>query len=99
MKFNKGDILVPHDALCPPLTGTFQDFRLTLGSCGHQYSTIDGQEFITWFDLRNPALKGLQPGCHVEYETRAAPTVLCHTPRVVEPLPSATLFRVIHPGG
>ena len=77
------------------MTGTLQDFRLSFGSCGEQRSTIDGQEFITWFDLRNPALKGLQPGCRVEYETRPAPTVLCHSPWVQDNLPSATLLRVV----
>lgn len=80
------------------MIGTFQNFELTLGSLGQQYATIDGQRYITWFDVRQPQLKGLSPGCRVEYETRPAPTVLCHSPHVEEPLPSATLLRVTHPG-
>lgn len=81
------------------MTGTFENFELTFGSFGHQYSTIDGQRFITWFDIQDPALNGLQPGCRVEFEPSPAPTVLCHSPLVTKELPSATLIRVIHPGG
>ena len=58
------------------MTGTFQGFTLSFGSFGHQYTTIDGERFVTWFDLREPQLKGLVPGCRVEYEARPAPTVI-----------------------
>lgn len=44
------------------MTGIFQGFELTFGSSGHQYSTIDGQRFITWFNFAEPKLKGLQAG-------------------------------------
>lgn len=81
------------------MIGTFKDSELTFGSFGQQYATIDGQRFITWFDVREPRLKGLAPGCSVEYEARPAPTELCHSPCVEEPLPSATLLRVVHEPG
>ena len=77
------------------MTGTFQGFELTFGASGHQYSTIDGQRFITWFDFMEPKLKGLQPGCRVEYEARPAPTVLCDMPHVESGLASARLVRVV----
>jgi hypothetical protein len=76
------------------MKGTFENFRLTFGSIGQQYSTIDGQTYITFFDLADPRLRGLRPGVRVAYEARPGPTVLCHSPRVSEYLPSAVLMRV-----
>ena len=75
--------------------GTFEDFELTFGSFGQQYTTIDGRRYITYFDLADPKLKGLEPGARVEFETRPGPTVLCPSPHVSEPLPSADLVRVL----
>lgn len=77
------------------MTGTFEDFRLTFHSFGQQYSTIDGQTYITWFNFLDPKLKGLLPGVRVEYETQPGPTTLCHSPHVTEDIPSARLLRVI----
>lgn len=75
--------------------GTFENFELTFGSFGQQYTTIDGQKHITFFDLTDPKLKGLEPGARVEFEARPGPTVLCHSPYVREELPSADLVRVM----
>lgn len=77
------------------MKGTFQSFRVTHGSFGQQYTTIDGQVYLTWFDASDPKLRGLAEGAVVEYEARPAPTVLCHGPGVSENLPSATLLRVV----
>lgn len=77
------------------MTGFFEGFEVTFGSTGHQYTTIDGQRFITWFNLSAPELKGLQPGCRVEYEAQPAPTVLRDSPRMVENLPMARLVAVL----
>ncbi len=77
------------------MTGTIQSFELTFGTFGHQYTTIDGQVYLTWFDLRNPMLQGLGVGATVEFDTRPVPTVLCHSPRVEDKLPSAILLRVV----
>jgi hypothetical protein len=75
--------------------GTFETFELTHGSFGQQYSTIDGRKYVTWFDLSDPKLKGLAPGARVEFEARSGPTVLCHSPRVSEQLPSVDLLRML----
>ncbi len=79
--------------------GVFQGFEVTHGQFGQQYTTIDGTRFITWFDLNDPKLKGLQKGCRVEFAVIPAPTVLCHSPRVQEYLPSASILRVLQEGG
>jgi hypothetical protein len=76
------------------MIGTFEGFELAFGSFGQQYSTIDGQTYITFFDLADPRLRGLRPGIRVAYEARPGPTVLCHSPQVSEDLPSAVLVRV-----
>ncbi len=81
------------------MTGTFQSFRLTHGSLGQQYTTIDGQVYLTWFDAGDPKLRGLGEGAVVEFEARHAPTVLCNSPAVHEDLPSATLLRVLRKAG
>ncbi len=79
--------------------GTFQGFEVTHGQFGQQYTMIDGTKFITWFDLNDRNLKGLQKGCMIEFVATPAPTVLCHSPRVQECLPSANILRVIQEGG
>ena len=76
------------------MTGTFENFELTFGSFGQQYTTIDGRRYITWFNLADPKLKGLERGARVEFEARPGPTVLCHMPQVTSDLPSARLVRV-----
>ena len=76
------------------MIGTFESFELTHGSFGQQYTTIDGEDYITFFDLADPKLRGLRPGVRVEYEARPGPTVLCHSPQVSEGLPSAVLVCV-----
>jgi hypothetical protein len=75
--------------------GTFESFEMTFGSFGQQYTTIDGQKYITYFDLAGPKLRGLGPGARVEFEARPGPTVLCNSPRVNEQLPSASVVRVV----
>ena len=77
------------------MIGTFENFEVTHGSFGQQYTTIDGQVYLTWFDGADPNLRGLAAGARVEYEARPAPTVVCHIPRVQYDLPSATLVRVV----
>ncbi len=79
--------------------GTFEGFEVTHGQFGQQYTTIDGRKFITYFDLADPKLKGLRNGCRVEFSTKPAPTVLCHSPHVQELLPSADILRVLAEGG
>ena len=78
------------------MTGTLQSFELKLHSFGEQLTTIDGQQYLTWLDLCDRKLKGLTPGCRVEFEARPAPTVLCHSPHVTSALPSANILRVVH---
>ncbi|MGO8676343.1 MAG: hypothetical protein ACLQVX_10790 [Limisphaerales bacterium] len=41
-------------------TGTFQGFQPAFHSFGEQVTTIDGQRYLTWFDLRDEALNGPQ---------------------------------------
>lgn len=77
------------------MIGFFQGFRVARGSFGQQYTTIDGQLYLTWFDLCDPKLRGLRPGCRVQYDARPSPTVLCHSPHITEHLPSATLSAVL----
>jgi len=77
------------------MIGTFENFKVTHGSFGQQYTTIDGQIYLTWFDWADPNLRGLAGGARVEYETRPAPTVLCHSPWVQDHLPSAKRVRVV----
>lgn len=81
------------------MTGTFEGFKVTFGSFGQQYTTIDGQVYLTWFDAADPKLRGLGKGAVVEFEARPAPTVLCNSPAVREDLPSATLLRVLSKEG
>ena len=81
------------------MIGTFEKLELTFGSFGQQYATIDGRKYITYFDLADPRLQGLEPGVKVEFETRPALTALCHSPRVCEDLPSAVLVRVVQAAG
>jgi hypothetical protein len=81
------------------MTGAFQSFRLTHDSFGQQYTTIDGEVYLTWFDVADVRLRGLGEGAVVEFEVRPAPTVLCESPAVREDLPSATLLRVVKGGG
>jgi len=77
------------------MIGTFQGCRLTFGSFGQQYTTIDGRKYITFFNLADPKLRGLEPGARVEFEPRPGPTVMCHSPHVTEDLASAELVRVV----
>lgn len=77
------------------MIGTYQGFKPTIGSFGQQYTIIDGQRYLTWFDLTDKKLAGLKAGCRVEYETSPAPTILCHSPRIEENLPSANIVSVI----
>jgi hypothetical protein len=77
------------------MTGTFQKFELTLGSFGQQYTTIDGQRYVTFFDLMDPNLRGLEAGAKVEFEAVEGPAKLCDDPCVTHNLPKAKLLRVI----
>ena len=79
------------------MTGTFERFELTFGSFGEQRTTIDGVSYLTWFDLMDPNLKGLEAGARVEYQVRPGPTVLCNTPHVQSELASARLVGVVRP--
>jgi hypothetical protein len=77
------------------MTGKFQGFELTFGSFGQQYATIDGNRYVTCFDLTDPNIRGLKPGVRVEFETFQGPTKLCDEPRVMQKLPMAKLLRTI----
>jgi hypothetical protein len=79
------------------MTGTFQDFTVTDGSVGQQYTTIDGVKNLTWFDLMNSNLRGLKVGAQVEFEARPGPAALCDSPRAASGLASARLVRVVKP--
>ena len=81
------------------MIGTFEGLKLTFGSFGQQYTSIDGQVYLTWFDVADPKLRGLVDGAVVEFEARPAPTVLCTSPAVREELPSGTLLRVVREAG
>ena len=81
------------------MTGTFEGFRVTFGSFGQQYTTIDGQVYLTWFDAADVKLRGLGEGSVVEFEARPAPTLLCDSPAIREDLPSARLVRVLKKAG
>ncbi len=81
------------------MTGTFQGFNVTFSSFGQQYTTIDGQVYLTWFDAADPKLRGLSEGSVVEFEAQPAPTVLCDSPAVRENLPSASLLRILRKTG
>ena len=76
----------------------YEGMAPTFHSMGQQNTTIDGEEFLTWFDIRDSSLKGLQPGCRVEYEFRPGPTVLYDSPRLTDPRPYARLLRVVANG-
>ncbi|MEI6078655.1 MAG: hypothetical protein WCS94_23965 [Verrucomicrobiota bacterium] len=78
--------------------GIYEGMAPTFHSMGEQKTTIDGQEFLTWFDILDARLKGLQPGCRVEYEFRPGPTVLCDSPHLTDPRPYARLLRVVADG-
>jgi hypothetical protein len=77
------------------MTGTFERFEVTFGSFGQQYTAIDGQVYLTWFDAAAPELRGLGKGAVVEFEPRPGPTTLCDSPAIREDLPSASLLRVV----
>jgi hypothetical protein len=77
------------------MTGTFQRFELAFGAFGQQYTTIDGRQYVTFFDLMDPNLRGLKAGAKVEFEATKGPTKLCNHPVVLEALPAAKLLRVI----
>ena len=52
------------------MTGTLENFELKFDFFGEQITTIDGQNFLTWFDLADPRL-----------EATMGPTILCSQPR------------------
>ena len=78
------------------MIGTVDDIRLTHGGFGEQYTTIDGERYVTYFDFRNPRLAGLKPGCRVQFESRPGPTRLCGVPDISARCGSATLIQVIN---
>jgi hypothetical protein len=80
------------------MIGTFEKFELAFGSFGQQYSTIDGREYVTFFDLMDPKFGGLHRGARVEFEVTDGPTKLCDGPHRTEPLPGAKLLRVVREG-
>jgi hypothetical protein len=78
------------------MNGVVQKFELKFGSFGEQVTTIDGQDYLTWFDLADPRLKGFGLGCRVEFEAASGPTILCSQPHMQSPLPSARITRILH---
>jgi hypothetical protein len=80
------------------MIGTFEGVELTFGQFGQQYTTIDGTRYITYFDLSAPELQGLNPGTKVEFNATPGPTILCDSPHIEMPLPSANIRRVVHEG-
>ena len=77
------------------MIGVFEGFEVTLGSFGQQNTTINGVKYVTWFNLADPRLKGLEAGARVEFEPRPGPTVLCHSPHVECGMPSARILGVV----
>jgi len=69
------------------------------GSSGQQYTTIDGQVYLTWCDTANPRMLGLGKGTLVEFEARPAPSVFYIGPAMREGLTSANLLRVVSKEG
>ena len=49
------------------MIGVFEKYELTFGSFGQQYTTIGGRQYITFFDLTDPHLRGLQCGVEIEF--------------------------------
>jgi hypothetical protein len=80
------------------MIGTFEAVDFTFGQFGQQYTTIDGNRYITYFDLSAPELRGLAPGMKVEFSATPAPTILCNSPHVEMALPSANIRRVVREG-
>jgi hypothetical protein len=76
------------------MMGTFEHLELTLGSMGQQYTTIDGQRYVTFLNLTDPRLGGLKSGITVEFSSTPGPTKLCSSPELVINLPSATILGV-----
>jgi len=79
--------------------GRFAGFQVTRGSSGQQYTTIDGEVYLTWCDAANPRLRGLGKEAVVEFEARLAPAVLCNSPAMREDLTSSNLLRVVSKEG
>jgi len=77
------------------MIGTFQDVKFTLGSFGEQFTKIDGQTYVTYWDAMDPNLRGMSEGSVVEFEPKSAPTLLCSSPHVSIDLPYATVLRVV----
>lgn len=72
-------------------TGTIDKIDYTSGGAGNQWTTIDGKRYATWFDFRDPKLKGLRSGAKVEFTTSteklwssdATPTLCAEILRVI----------------
>ena len=56
--------------------GVVNKIRYTNGGFGEQYTTIDGVEYVTYFDIMDPKLKGLGTGARVRYTSKDGPTRL-----------------------
>lgn len=76
-------------------TGVVENIAYTYGGAGNQFVTIDGVTYVTWFDVMNPALKGLKVGCKVMFISTPGPTTLFSQPMLTTPRSTATLLGVI----
>jgi hypothetical protein len=75
------------------LVGTIEKIDFKLHSFGEQYTTIDGQEYVTHINLSDPACAGIRTLAVVEFEVAPEPKVLCNHSLVEVDLPSATQVR------
>jgi hypothetical protein len=80
----------------PVREGIVQRIRVPSRGFGEQYTTIDGETYITYFDFRDPKLNGLKHGSKVRYKTSPGPTNLSHSPKITSDLGTAVLLEVIN---
>ena len=56
----------PEQTVATRMAGIFQGVEFTHGQFGQQHTIIDGQKYITYFDVADPKLRGLEPGARVD---------------------------------
>lgn len=60
--------------------GIVTSIQFTEGGLGNQYTTIDGEVYATWFDLRELPVT---EGCKVEYQTYKRDGFRCLAARIL----------------
>ena len=62
------------------MIGTFEDFHVTHGSFGEQFTKINGQICVTYWDAGDRNLRVIGAGATEEFEAKPVPTLLCSSP-------------------